>query len=136
MTSRSSQSPPIKAMHRAARKAEDPSLFGALRPGAYLAIDCEMVGTGPDGSESALARVSIVNYHGHIVLDTFVRPRERVTDWRTWVSGVSEEDMWDAVSFEEVQKTVGKLVEGKILVGHAVEHDTKVSYLATNCDDL
>lgn len=52
-----------------------------------------MVGVGPEGSESTLARVSIVNYHGATVLDRFVRPRERVTDYRTWVSGVREEDL-------------------------------------------
>ena len=45
------------------------------------------------GVESTLARVSIVNYHGVTVLDRFVRPREKVTDYRTWVSGVREEDL-------------------------------------------
>lgn len=52
-----------------------------------------MVGVGPEGSESVLARVSIVNFHGAVVLDRFVRPREKVTDYRTWVSGVREEDL-------------------------------------------
>ncbi len=88
-----------------------------------------MVGLGPLGSESSLARVSIVNYHGHTVLDTFVRQRERVTDWRTWVSGVRPEDMAHAQTFEEVQKTVAKLVEGKVLIGHAIHNDTQVGRL-------
>ena len=48
---------------------------------------------GPEGIESALARVSIVNFHGAVILDQFVRPREKVTDYRTWVSGVREEDL-------------------------------------------
>lgn len=52
-----------------------------------------MVGVGPEGVESTLARVSIVNYHGAVMLDRFVRPREKVTDYRTWVSGVREEDL-------------------------------------------
>lgn len=52
-----------------------------------------MVGVGPEGVESTLARVSIVNYHGCVILDRFVRPREKVTDYRTWVSGVREEDL-------------------------------------------
>ena len=52
-----------------------------------------MVGVGPAGSQSVLARVSIVNWHGATVLDTFVRPKERVVDYRTWVSGVSPEDL-------------------------------------------
>ena len=71
-------------------------------PGKYLAIDCEMVGIAGDSSkpsledrsdESSLARVSVVNYYGAVQLDVFVRQRERVTDWRTAVSGVRESDM-------------------------------------------
>jgi RNA exonuclease 4 len=86
-----------------------------------------MVGLGALGSESALARVSLVNYHGHILLDTFVQPRERVTDWRTWVSGVRESDLVGAPEFGEVQKMVSELVKGKVLVGHAIENDLHVS---------
>lgn len=64
-----------------------------MRELIWPAMDCEMVGVGPEGVESTLARVSIVNYHGCTVLDRFVRPREKVTDYRTWVSGVREEDL-------------------------------------------
>ncbi|GFZ43219.1 RNA exonuclease 4 [Saitozyma sp. JCM 24511] len=95
-----------------------------------IAIDCEMVGLGHLGSESALARVSLVNYHGHILLDTFVQPRERVTDWRTWVSGVRESDLVGAPVFEDVQKQVAELVEGRVVVGHAIENDLKVLLLS------
>jgi RNA exonuclease 4 len=63
------------------------------RPGKYLALDCEMVGVGIDGSESSLARVSLVNYHGVVIFDEFVRQRERVVDYRTFVSGVRASDM-------------------------------------------
>ncbi|KAL1406165.1 3'-5' exonuclease [Vanrija albida] len=103
-------------------------------PGNYIAVDCEMVGLGHLGSESALARVSLVNYHGHVLLDTFVQPRERVTDWRTWVSGVREKDIQDAPPFEEVQKKVADLVEGRILIGHAIENDMKVRAAASSTD--
>lgn len=85
-----------------------------------------MVGLGHLGSESALVRVSLVNYHGHIIYDTFVQPREKVTDWRTWVSGVRQSDVANALPFEEVQKKVAELVDGRVLVGHAIENDTKV----------
>lgn len=63
------------------------------RPTNFLAMDCEMVGVGPDGVESALARVSIVNYSGGVVLDEYVRPQEPITNYRTWVSGTRPEDM-------------------------------------------
>jgi RNA exonuclease 4 len=67
--------------------------------GKYIAMDCEMVGVGEgDHENSALARVSIVNFHGHCVLDCFVKPKEKVTDWRTWVSGVSPKDMANGIT--------------------------------------
>ena len=43
---------------------------------------------GVNGSEDALARVSIVNYNGHVLMDKYVIPEKRITDFRSWVSGV------------------------------------------------
>ncbi|ODV83583.1 hypothetical protein CANARDRAFT_29812 [[Candida] arabinofermentans NRRL YB-2248] len=98
--------------------------------GLYLAIDCEFVGVGPEGSVSELARVSIVNFYGNTIYDTFVKPIERVTDWRTWVSGVSPKDMQNAITFKEAQWAVSKLIQGRILVGHAIEHDMDAMMLS------
>ncbi|KAK4052883.1 Vacuolar protein sorting-associated protein 52 [Microbotryomycetes sp. JL221] len=98
--------------------------------GQYLAIDCEMVGVGPDATESTLARVSIVNYHGYCILDRFVKPREKVTDYRTWVSGVREQDLVYAPSFSQVQKEVAELIKDRILIGHAISNDTQVLLLS------
>ncbi|EGV64717.1 3'-5' exonuclease [Yamadazyma tenuis] len=99
-------------------------------PGKYLAIDCEFVGVGPEGEESALARVSIVNFYGYTVYDKFVKPREKVTDWRTWVSGVTPKHMKDAATFKQAQEETSKLLDGKILVGHAVHHDLDALFLS------
>ncbi len=57
-----------------------------------------MVGVGLDGTESSLARVSLVNYYGAVQLDEFVRQRERVVDYRTQWSGVRESDMVKGMS--------------------------------------
>lgn len=43
--------------------------------GKFVAIDCEFVGVG-DNDKSVLARVSLVNYYGVILLDTFVKPEK------------------------------------------------------------
>ncbi|KAJ1893052.1 3'-5' exonuclease [Kickxella alabastrina] len=91
--------------------------------GKFLAIDCEMVGAGFKGSRSMLARVSIVNYYGHVVLDTFVKPTEAVTDYRTWVSGVRKSDLAKGRPFKEVQEQVAELVKDRVLVGHAIGND-------------
>ena len=99
-------------------------------PGTYVAIDCEMVGVGPDGSESILARVSLVNWHGAVLMDSFVRPKEKVTDYRTWVSGVRPADLQGAPTFQEVQSQVAQLIEGRVLVGHAIHNDLKALLLS------
>ena len=93
-------------------------------PGKYVAVDCEMVGVGPKpDNESALARVSIVNYYGHQLYDSFVSPKEPVTDYRTHVSGVTPELLRSARSLEAVQADVAKLLDGRILIGHSVRND-------------
>ncbi|KAL9089945.1 MAG: hypothetical protein Q9165_005474 [Trypethelium subeluteriae] len=62
----------------------------------YVALDCEMVGVGstPD-ADSVLARVSVVNYHGTILYDTYVLPPDgvKVTDYRTAISGIRPEHL-------------------------------------------
>ncbi|KAA1114757.1 3'-5' exonuclease [Puccinia graminis f. sp. tritici] len=98
--------------------------------GKYLAIDCEMVGVGPRGNEqSALARVSIVNYYGNVVLDTYVQPKEKVTDYRTWVSGIKPEHLHNASTFEDVTRKVADLIHDKILIGHAISNDLQALLL-------
>lgn len=99
--------------------------------GKYVAMDCEMVGVGSRENErSALARVSIVNFHGNTVLDCFVAPKEKVTDWRTWVSGVKASDMKNAITFEEAQQKVADILQDRILVGHAIKNDLDVLLLS------
>lgn len=98
--------------------------------GKYLAMDCEFVGVGLEGKESALARVSLVNYFGHVILDEFVKPQEKVTDWRTWVSGIKPEHMKEAISFKEAQNKAAAILDGRILIGHSVKHDLEALLLS------
>ena len=98
--------------------------------GKYVALDCEMVGVGPNpDKESALARVSIVNYHGHQLYDSFVFPKETVTDYRSHVSGITPKLLQHARTLEEVQKDVAGCIDGKILVGHALRKDLEALML-------
>ncbi|KAH0153543.1 hypothetical protein KCU67_g9420, partial [Aureobasidium melanogenum] len=103
------------------------------KPGKFLAIDCEMVGTGPL-DDNVLARVSIVNFHGEQIYDSFVQPVPcvEVTDYRTFVSGIRPHHLRPDVArpFSEVQKEVAALLEGKILIGHAVKNDLDVLLLS------
>ena len=105
-------------------------LAPGLELGKYVAVDCEMVGVGPGGHESALARVSVVDFHGRQVYDSYVRPQEKVTDWRTPVSGIAPRDMRFARAFADVQREVAGLLDGRILVGHDARHDLEALRLS------
>ncbi|XP_030063570.1 LOW QUALITY PROTEIN: RNA exonuclease 4 [Microcaecilia unicolor] len=94
-----------------------------------VAMDCEMVGVGPDGEESIVARVSIVNQFGKCIYDKYVKPREKVTDYRTMVSGIRPKDIKNGEQFKVVQKEVMEILKGRILVGHAVHNDLKILFL-------
>ncbi len=112
------------------------SCVNSVELGRYIAMDCEMVGVGGTASErfsvderSVLARVSIVNYHGDQVYDSFVRPKEQVTNWRTAISGVTSGHMAAARDLETVQHDVAALMKGRVLIGHAIHNDLKVLFL-------
>ncbi|XP_009997269.1 PREDICTED: RNA exonuclease 4, partial [Chaetura pelagica] len=94
-----------------------------------VAMDCEMVGVGPKGEDSIVARVSIVNQFGKCIYDKYVKPTEEVTDYRTAVSGIRPENIKTGEDFKTVQKEVAEILSGRILVGHALRNDLKVLFL-------
>ncbi|GMY31931.1 RNA exonuclease 4 [Fagus crenata] len=100
-----------------------------------IAMDCEMVGVG-QGNKSALGRVSLVNKWGNVIYDEFVRPVERVVDFRTEISGIRPRDLRKAKDFWVVQKAVADITKGRILVGHALHNDLKVLLLSHPKMDL
>ena len=102
---------------------------GSSEPTQVVAIDCEMVGSGPRGNRDQLARVSIVNTFGHVLYDKYVKPLEVVTDYRSFVSGVYPHHLETGEDFYKVQRDVCDLLKGRTLVGHALNHDLKVLFL-------
>ncbi|KAK9392365.1 RNA exonuclease 4 [Crotalus adamanteus] len=94
-----------------------------------VAIDCEMVGVGPTGEDSILARVSVVNLFGKCIYDKYVKATEKVTDYRTAVSGIRPEHLKTGEDFKTVQKDVADILRGRILVGHALHNDLKILFL-------
>ncbi|XP_026575943.1 interferon-stimulated 20 kDa exonuclease-like 2 [Pseudonaja textilis] len=95
------------------------------KPSKMVAIDCEMVGTGPGGRNSDLARCSVVGYYGDVMYDKYIRPLSPITNYRTRWSGIRQHHMRDAVPFKLAQKEILKLLSGKVVIGHAIHNDFK-----------
>ncbi|KEP62378.1 UNVERIFIED_CONTAM: suppressor of mitotic defects protein [Hammondia hammondi] len=108
------------------RRSQGGSSF--VRPPApAVSLDCEMVGCGPDGNISALAQVSICDEKGDVLLDEFVMPDMRITDFRHHVTGLSWSIIRDrGISFNAARTLVTDIIRGKVLVGHALQHDLQV----------
>jgi len=99
----------------------------------YVAIDCEMVAVESDyGSSLALARVSIVNWYGEVLLDTHVQVDEHVVDYLTFVSGITQEDLEseEALTFYDCRVKVQNMIRNKVVVGHALRNDFNVLQLS------
>lgn len=105
-----------------------------------VALDCEMVGIGPiktdekgrEYRESTLAHVVIVDFNGRELYNKLVIPKEgidKITDYRTFVSGVKEEDLKDlnpeTHSYSKVIAEVRKKLKGRVIVGHGLKSDFK-----------
>lgn len=100
--------------------------IGFLSKSSAIALDCEMVGIGPNGKDNMLARVSIVNEKGDIIMDKYVMPTQPVVDYRTKFSGITPAHLETAFNFADVQAEVSRIKFNRILVGHALHNDLKV----------
>ena len=67
-----------------------------------------------------------INEDGNVLLDTHVRPKERVTDFRTAVSGITPGDVREAPPLETAMARAHALLQGRTVVGHALHNDFKV----------
>lgn len=94
----------ISNINKTLSKEEKPTQISSKMKANYVGLDCEMVGIGTDGIQSALARACVVDYDGNVLYDEYVRPPSYVTDFRTKYSGIRKKDLRQgtAVTLAEV----------------------------------
>lgn len=100
-------------------------------PENIVALDCEMVGVG-DQKKSSLARCSIIDYHGNVLYDEYIRPKGTVTDYRTKWSGIRPNHMSNAIPYVVARKQILRILKNKIIVGHALDFDFRILKLRRN----
>lgn len=99
-----------------------------------IATSLVYVGDLASGYDSRhLARVAAVDEKGEILLDLHVKPRSKLLDCRTHITGIKEEalrESFGAVTFEEVQQKLLELLRPRtILVGHRLSSDLEALQL-------
>ncbi|TFK41341.1 hypothetical protein BDQ12DRAFT_435940 [Crucibulum laeve] len=67
-----------------------------------------------------VARVSIADYRGNTLLDTYVRPTHPVENYRTEETGIQHAHLSHAPRFADVQERVATIIKDKIIIGHRI----------------
>ena len=71
-----------------------------------------------------------------MLYDEYVKPEGRITNFRTWVSGVAPHHMKQAKPFHIAKEEVHRLLKGKIVVGHSLTGDFRVLHLEDGVTDI
>ncbi|KAK5637592.1 hypothetical protein RRF57_013307 [Xylaria bambusicola] len=95
-----------------------------------VAIDCEMAGIGGGASEVILLCAADF-FTGAVIVNRLVCPRERITDMRTSIHGITKSSLDKATAqgqalsgWEGARSELWKYIDDRtIIVGHALEHD-------------
>jgi hypothetical protein len=103
-----------------------PRNLPAWSPKQCVALDAEMVGVGMYGEASSVARVAIVDWDGTVMFDEYIKQTQQVTDYRTFVSGITSVQLSCAtLSLRDARKRILKILYGRLLIGHALKNDLK-----------
>lgn len=115
----------VEDLHRreAFHAAKIPSSSRPTGRHDILALDCELVYTTAGMS---LARATILDEAGKVLLDLYVLPSTPVLDYNTRFSGIKESDLASnkAVSLSQAREQLAGLMhKDTVLVGHGLEND-------------
>ncbi|CAE6433380.1 unnamed protein product [Rhizoctonia solani] len=101
--------------------------YQELTPRSAIVVS---IGAGAGGSINMLARVTIVDYWGNEIMDTYVRPTEPVVNYRTTQTNITEKHLSnmnpEALPFDVVQTKVSDLIRNFTVVGYALWNDLSI----------
>ena len=104
----------------------------------YFCLRCGVVVVGKQGHDSAVGRVTLVNWENQVVFDRFVKVPLQVADYCTESTGITKKDLTSpmALTFDQARTQVATLIKGKILIGHGLEVDLSALGLAHPLSDV
>jgi len=88
-------------------------------------LDCEMCVTELNRSE--ITRVTLITEDGSVLIDSFVKPINKITDYVTCYSGVAEESLKNvSTQLTDIQEAFRRILPpDAILCAHSIENDLK-----------
>lgn len=103
-----------------------PKAIPEWKPEHCVALDAEMVGVGQYGQNSSIARVVLIDWWGEVLFDEYIKQTQTVTDYRTFISGITPEVLAEATyTLRDARKKILRILYGKFLIGHALKNDLK-----------
>ncbi|CCX10693.1 Similar to RNA exonuclease 3; acc. no. Q12090 [Pyronema omphalodes CBS 100304] len=126
------KAPPVFMTAKYHHFAKTPQRTGLTKCVAIV-LDCEMAGV-KGGQGELIQLVAVDFFTGKTLIDTLVAPTLPIVDWRSWISGVTKQDMDYAIrmgkaldGWQGARKELWKHIDSEtILIGHALNHDLDV----------
>lgn len=87
-----------------------------------------MVGVGRSGKVLKLARVSLVNANGDIIVDMYVQPDQRVTKYYPELNGITADHLAIGERHQVVEQMMFEVLSGRTVVGHTLQSDFSVIF--------
>uniref|UniRef100_A0A6A7G6R4 Small RNA degrading nuclease 2 n=1 Tax=Hirondellea gigas TaxID=1518452 RepID=A0A6A7G6R4_9CRUS len=102
----------------------DPSQF-KLPAGPVYSVDVECVATGKTHSARAVAQISLVAENGVVVLNSYVKPRQKVVSYLNLLTGLNQQILDSrGIPLEvAIQQLKNSLPKQAILVGQNIQSD-------------
>lgn len=94
-----------------------------LRRTDWVILDTETTGTS---RRDEIVQIAILSCDGTVLLDTLVKPTQRIPIDATAIHGITDEDVLMAPSFPEVYKEVQSVLQGKTIVIYNAQFDIRL----------
>ena len=89
----------------------------------FYVLDTETTGVR---NFDQICQIGIIDKHGNVVLDTLVKPTNRIPSGASAVHGISNEMVKDAPTFMDIYTTVSSLLAGSVLIAYNMDFDWKM----------
>ncbi|MFY7867931.1 MAG: exonuclease domain-containing protein, partial [Exiguobacterium sp.] len=91
----------------------------------YVIVDLETTGHSVKSGDELIEFAAVVVREGEVIerYSTLIRPSRPIPPFITQLTTISDEDVSDAPTFEDVIPDIWKMLDGRVFVAHNVAFD-------------